>query len=154
MSKEFYIGFRVEIANKYMVHNLARRINSINNPKTILSDLHKNGKITIEKKKDMLIAHGSKAEKDKGGLANFSLLTYVGKNENDANRIIKIINVLGNDRLIREKISVFVNGMSVLNNIPELIPIRTMMIKIESIAPGFVYNGWYYAPESAVDILI
>jgi hypothetical protein len=147
MSKEFYIGFRIEIANKYIVRNFTRKFNTAKNPKTKILDLFKDGKIIIEKKKDMLIAHGAKAEKDREGLTNFALLTSIGKDKDNMNRLIKIINVLGNDRLIREKISVFVQGKSILNGLPELNPIRTAMIRIESIAPGFMHNGWYYAPE-------
>ena len=146
MDSGCYIGFRIEVANKYIVKNFVSRVNSSKNKKIRLVELRKDGKITIEKKDNMLIVHGVKADV-KTGLTNFSLLAYIeGGNETD--RIVKIINVLGNDRLIREKVSLFVHGKSILNDIPELSLLKTTLLKIERMSPGFILNSWYYAPEA------
>jgi hypothetical protein len=147
--KSFYVGFRIEVANRFIGRNFTRRFNgSGTNNKTKILELNREGKIVIEKADRMLIAHGQKVEKGmETGLSNFSLLVKQ-ENEDQACRVIKIINVLGNDRLIRERVNVFVNGRSMLNAIPELEPLKAAFIKIERIAPGFIKSGWYYAPEA------
>jgi hypothetical protein len=144
---DFFIGFRVEVGNRLVVKNLLRRINS-QHGKTQAYDLHRDGKIVIEKTKDMLVAHGEKANKGlEKGLANFAVITQI-KDEDQMFRIVRIVNVLGNDRLIRERVHQFVNGKSSLSSLPELEPIKEMFIRIERIIPGFIKSGWYYAPEA------
>lgn len=146
MSKSLYLGVRVEIANRFVkVNNLITQYNKAHKT-TKLFDLHREGKITVEKNDSMLVARG--AVNDKGsGLVNFSVMAEAKKIE-DLKRIVQIINVLGNDRLIREKVSVFVNGRSLLNAIPELVELKDAFLAIDSLIPGFINAGWYYAPEA------
>ena len=147
--KCYYVGFRIEIANRFIGKNFTRRFNgNSTNNKTKILELNREGKIVIEKIDKMLIAHGQKSERGmESGLANFSLLIKMNSEE-AAQRIIKIINVLGNDRLIRERVNVFTGGHSMLNALPELEPLKQAFIKLEKIAPGFTKAGWYYAPEA------
>jgi hypothetical protein len=146
-SKLFYLGMRVEIANRFMVKDLEKKYNSIHKD-TKIFDLCKNGRITVEKKSAMLMAKGIKNDKlSTSGLTNFSVMRKISKDE-EARRIVQIINVLGNDRLIRERISLFINCKSLLNAIPELDILRTAFLNIESVMPGFIKTGWYYAPEA------
>ena len=146
MSRPLYLGVRVEIANRFVTaSDLVKQYNKAHKT-TQLFDLHRDGKITVEKKDSMLVARG--AVNDKGsGLVNFSVMAETQKAE-DLKRVVQIINVLGNDRLIREKISVFVSGRSLLNAIPELTEMKDAFIAIDSIIPGFIKAGWYYAPEA------
>lgn len=146
MSKSLYLGVRVEVANRFVtVNNLLTQYNKTHKT-TKLFDLHREGKITVEKTDSMLVARGT--ANDKGsGLVNFSVMAETKKIE-DLKRIVQIINVLGNDRLIREKVSVFVNGRSLLNAIPELAELKEAFIAIDSLIPGFINAGWYYAPEA------
>jgi len=146
MTNGLYVGFRVEVTNKYIVRNFIRRFNS--GQKTLqVSDLYKDGKIAIEKTDHMLIARGQKIDKSDTGLANFAALVEVG-DYNELERLVKIINVLGNDRLIRERVYSFIGGKSILNAIPQLAPLKDAFVKIERLAPGFIKAGWYYAPEA------
>lgn len=148
MNKPLYLGVRVEIASRLAIKNLAKRYNSAHTT-TQIFDLHTDGKITIEKKESMIIARGTKNDNPgtHHGLVNFSLMTEMSKDE-ELRRIVQIVNVLGNDRLIREKVSVFVGGKSLLNAIPELSQLRDAFISLDSVMPGFVKSGWYYAPEA------
>lgn len=146
-NKLLYLGMRVEIANRFAVKDLEKKYNSIYKD-TKIFDLCKNGRITVEKKGVMLIARGIKNEKlPSSGLTNFSVMRKIDRNE-EVKRVVQIINVLGNDRLIRERVSLFVNGKSLLNAIPELGILRTAFLDIDSMIPGFVRTGWYYAPEA------
>ena len=147
MDKQLYLGVRVEVANRYMIKGLQKKYNDAHD-ETKIFDLHSNGKITVEKKESMLIARGANNDKQYGTkMVNFSVMTEINKDE-EVRRIVQIVNVLGNDRLIREKISVFVSGGSILNAIPELDQLKDAFISLESIMPGFIKTGWYYAPEA------
>ena len=146
MSRPLYLGVRVEVAKRFfVVKDLIKQYNKTHQT-TQLFDLYRDGKITVEKKDSMLVARG--AVNDKGsGLVNFSVMTEAKKTE-DLKRVVQIINVLGNDRLIREKVSLFVSGHSLLNAIPELTELKDAFIEIDSMIPGFINAGWYYAPEA------
>lgn len=147
MSKPLYLGVRVEIANRFAIKDLTKKYNDAHDD-TQIFDLHTDGKITVERKDSMLIARGAKNDKpNNNGLVNFSLMAEVNKDE-ELRRIVQIVNVLGNDRLIREKVSVFVNGKSLLNAIPEIDRLRDAFVSLESSMPGFIKAGWYYAPEA------
>jgi len=147
MSKPLYLGVRVEVATRFTSKDLMKKYNSAHND-TQIFDLHDNGKITVEKKDAMLIARGAKNDKPNGnGLVNFSLMAEVNKDE-ELRRIVQIVNVLGNDRLIREKVSLFVDGKSLLNAIPEINQLKAAFISLETVMPGFIKSGWYYAPEA------
>lgn len=146
MTDGLYVGFRIEVTNRYIVRNFIRRFNGTQKALQV-ADLHRDGKISIEKTENMLIARGIKAEKSDSGLANFAAMVKVSDYD-ELERIVKIINVLGNDRLIRERVYSFIGGKSVLNAIPQLAPMKDAFIKIERLAPGFIKAGWYYAPEA------
>jgi len=150
MGKPLYIGFRVEVANRFLTsRNLVKKYNS-KHDKTQIFDLHKDGKITVEKEGTMLIARGATPEKGSTGLVNFSMMAKAGDKRENIERIIQIVNVLGNDRLIRERVLTFVNGRSMLNAIPELSELKNAFIELDSIMPGFIKAGWYYAPEATL----
>lgn len=140
-----YIGFRVEISKKALViKDLDKKYNSSHLTK--IFDLHYDGRITIEKRKDILLVKGVKLDKSANGMSNFAVMTKV-KSKSEAERLAKIMNVLGNDRLIRERVGLFVNQKSVLNSIPELDPLRDAFLDLESLLPGFSKLAWYYCPE-------
>lgn len=147
MDKPLYLGVRVELANRFLiVDDLESEFNSAHDT-TKIFDIYQEGKITVEKKDSMLIARGAKNEKNSTGLVNFSVMVEVVNGE-EIKRVVQIINVLGNDRLIREKVSTFVNGKSSLNAIPEMNELKKAFINLDSILPGFLKAGWYYAPEA------
>lgn len=146
--KSFWIGFRVEVANHFVGRNFVRRFNGNGKEKTRILELNRDGKIIVKKINKMLVASGQKLEKGtETGLANFSLLTKMNS-EDEASRVTQIINVLGNDRLIRERVAVFMNGRSMLDALPELTPLKNAFVKLEKIVPGFIMAAWFYAPEA------
>jgi len=79
-------------------------------------------------------------------MTNFALV-IPSESETIAERIAQIINVLGNNRLIRERVKTFVDGQSNLNNLPELQDLNNAFTRLENYIHGFITAGWYYAPE-------
>jgi len=142
-----YIGVRIEISNRTLkIKELADVYNKNNNDAKIF-DVNENGRITVEKTKEMIIARGKKEDRIHTGLINFSVMLPVNCDNKEVERIIKIINVLGNDRLIRERVKTFVLGQSALNKMPEFVGLIAVFKNMNKIIPGFVEAAWYYAPE-------
>ena len=143
-----YIGFRVELASRIVKTDLDKIVNKYNTESSAkLFDIHTSGKITIEYVNSMVIARGKNdKQRHQGGMINFSVMIPIISGE--LHRVIQIINVLGNGRLIRERVKTFVDGKSALNQIPELTGIVDAFSGIESHIPGFTLGGWYYAPEA------
>lgn len=143
-----YVGVRVEVATR--IANISK-LKTYNRKykNTRVFDITDNGRITVEKSKQMIIARGKKNEKGPSGLVNFSVMVRQNTDKPaDIERIVKIVNCLGNERLIRERVHTFVHQHSLLNSIPELKDILTAFNNIEMLMPGFVEAGWYYAPEA------
>jgi hypothetical protein len=144
-----YIGLRVEIVNRIVKKDLCKIVDKYNDQnESKIFDLYVNGKITIERTNSMIIARGEndKRKKKGSGIINFSAMVPIESSEVD--RIVQIINVLGNGRLIRERVVTFVSGNSTLNKLPELNGLVGALSEIETHIPGFVNGGWYYAPEA------
>lgn len=148
MSSDIYLGVRVELATRfYTINNLPARYNR-KYKQTRVTDVNKNGKIAVEKTRTMLIARGEKQPKEREtGLVNFSVGIWMGDNQQDAERVVQIVNVLGNNKLIKERVKTFVDEKSTLNSIPELSRLRDAFVNLEQMMPGFISAGWYYAPE-------
>jgi hypothetical protein len=144
-----YLGFRIEIANYLLPRNLTKRFNT----KFIeaqISDLCREGKIVVERRENMLIAHGQKAGYA-SGLSNFALLCEISKGPEELKRLVEIMNTLGNERLIKERISFFTSNKSQLVHLQELKPIKNAILTLNEMIPGFIKHGWYYAPEAIFD---
>jgi hypothetical protein len=149
MSKSLYVGVRVEISNRFINNSKIIKNYNKTHKNTRLSDFHSDGKIFVERRKNMLIARGVKSDAGmSNSMANFSMMSKISGGIVAVERIIQIVNILGNDRLIRERIKTFVNGNSVLNNLPELNGLSQAFMDLDSIVPGFIRSGWYYAPEA------
>lgn len=150
MSITYYLGVRVELASRfYTVKNLPARYNR-KFKETQVFDIYKNGRITVERDKGMLIARGEEQRKDRPetGVVNFSVGINLGRNVKNVKRIVQIVNVLGNDRLIKERVKTFVDRESFLNSIPEFEQLQQAFGNLEEMMPGFIKAGWYYAPET------
>lgn len=147
MNKALYLGVRAEVARKLVPEeDVLMKYNDLHSNTKIIDPFY-NGKIMVEKTRSAVVAHGEKCLKGNTGLVNFAVMAEL-KNQNDVLRVVQIINVLGNNRLIRERTSLFSSGNSLLNSIPELSPIRDAFIEVDKLIPGFVKSGWYYAPEA------
>lgn len=144
-----YVGFRIEVSNNLVcIKNLIKKYNSSHN-NTKIFDICSDSKITVEKKGNMVIARGIKADFETG-ISTFSAVTEIGDDISDGERLVKIMNILGNDRLIKEKTTTFIDNGSNLNNIPELTPLKDAFIDLDSIIPGFLKSSWYYAPDMVI----
>lgn len=143
--KKSYLGVRVEVVNKFISDTKTLKDScSIAKVENIMED----ARITVEKKDGMLIARGKEDPKMQNGMINFSLMAPVTKQE--AERVVMITNVLGNDKLIKEKVATLCSGESVLNDIPEFQAIKQAFHEIDDENPGFIKNAWYYAPEAKI----
>lgn len=145
-----FVGFRIEMSGKFLARNFVKRYNNKYDDTKII-DICNEGKIIVKKREKMLLVSGKKVKKGFTGLINFSLMVPV-ETEADLDRIIQIVNVLGNDRLIKERVSLFVAGKSKLNYLPQLNPIKQAFIRIENMMPGFIRSAWYYVPEAVYEI--
>ena len=146
-----YIGVRVEVASR--IANMSK-LKSYNRKYTATSvfNITDNGRITVEKSNQMIIARGKKNEKGPNGLVNFSVMVKQDTDKpTDIERVVKIVNCLGNERLIRERVYTFVHHSSLLNNIPELNELLTAFNNLNELMPGFIEAGWYYAPEAVFE---
>lgn len=145
-----FIGVRVEITNKTSrIKGIDDTYKKIYKTEEIF-DYHDNGRITVERNNEMLIVKGKTEDKFTTGLINFSVMSELKRDEKELYRVVKIVNVLGNDRLIKERVKTFVDGKSMLNNLQEFSGLQSIFININDLAPGFIDLAWYYAPEAKV----
>ena len=146
-----YIGFRVEIASRLLPAKSDEVVNTYNAQGSyLIKDLQKNGRITVNKSAGMISASGGEDKNQPGrygAMVNFAVMTPMGSTQ-ELERIVQIINVLGNGRLIRERVKTFTDGDSTLNNLPELQELRDALTMMDQYIPGFINGGWYYAPEA------
>jgi len=144
MDQPVFLGFRVEIIGKIIpISNLEKTYNNIYK-ETFIFDVHKNSKILVSKVNSIILARGDTRNKN-SGLTNFGVMIQVEKSE--AERVAQIINVLGNNRLVKERVSLFVANKSTLNTIKELSLLKDAFRNIDKIIPGFIKFGWYFAPD-------
>lgn len=147
-----YIGFRIEIASRSVPSNMDKIVRTYNaaGHSSIIMDLKTNGKIAVNKASGMIMACGD-IDKRKftksSAMINFALMIAAPETK-ELERLIQIINVLGDGRLIRERVKTFVDGKSILNKLPELKTMEVELKRVEHYVPGFTINGWYYAPEA------
>jgi uncharacterized FAD-dependent dehydrogenase len=143
----FYIGVRIETSNK--ISKIKEITSKIDNKemKSQIFDFNINGKVIINKQNDIITA-GGKQESKHTGMINFALLHPLEVEDIDMNRIVRIVNVLGNGRLLKERVKTFIIGHSVLNKLSEFNELNNTFNYIEKIIPGFIENAWYYAPET------
>jgi len=145
-----YIGVRVEIASRIIKLDPDVVIKKFNNQgDSRIFNLYVDGKITIERRKSLIIARGEKEKKHTkpGGMTNFSVMLPIDQKEIE--RIVQIVNVLGNGKLIRERVKTVVDGGSVLTKIPEMHDLIGAFLDIENLVPGLELGGWCYAPEAS-----
>ena len=143
-----YIGFRAELPSRRVksdLEDILKQYNSAGDSRIL--DFRIDGKITVERKDSMLIARGTDDPiNKKQGMTNFALVVP-SESKTEAERVVQIINVLGNDRLIRERVKTFIDGESALNDLPELHGMIKAFKDLDHYIRGFVIAGWYYAPE-------
>lgn len=142
-----FIGFRIEVAKKFNKRDLDKLMRSYNEKSGLarIMDFNINSKIFPEEKSDLIYV-GTQDSKKNDGFSNFSIMLKVPRKK-EVIRLTKIINVLGNDRVIRERISVFTKKQSMLNDLKELNDLIPSLKLLNDFVPGILNNGYYYAPE-------
>lgn len=143
-----YIGFRIEIASRIITADISKLIDQYNTDNQKIFDLHTNGRISIEHKDSMLIARGENDQGKNNNIRNINFSVMIPIETKEIDRIVQIVNVLGNGRLIRERVKTFVDGQSMLNKLPELTGLVIALSNIDLYIPGFISGSWYYAPEA------
>src|SRR5574337_160250 len=137
-----YIGIRIEISNR--VSKTKELLTEFNGKtKYKIFDFNTNGKITMNKQQSDIITVCGKQESKNTGMINFALLQPLDVEENEIKRVVKIINVLGNGKLLKERVKTFVIEKSVLNKLPEFYNLNEALHCIDKIVPGFIENAWY-----------
>ena len=142
-----YVGVRAELPGSIIkkdYNNLLDEYNSSGDYR--IFDIQVDGRITMERINNMLTARGADGNKKKQGMINFALMIPAESKES-AERVVQIVNVLGNNKLIRERVLTFVDGSSALCDLPELCELRDAFTSLNDLVSGFVMGGWYYAPE-------
>lgn len=140
-----FIGFRVEVATKIIKSPLPLLVKKFNRQgETKIFDLCPKGKVVISRVNRVMTA-GGEAIKKSSANSNFALVTPLETSE--SLQVANIINVLGNGRVIRERLIDFIHGDSMLNDLAPLTPLKEGLVALEALCPGLIRSGFYYAPE-------
>jgi uncharacterized FAD-dependent dehydrogenase len=142
--RNFCVGLRIEVPNKF-VHNKDLLKVYGKDHSIYLVDLCHGGKVVAKKADDLLLA---KNDGSGTSVSNFSVLVNFGDDLEEVRRIIKIMNVLGDDKLFKERVQTFVTGKSLLNAIPELLILKQALTKLEQFIPRFCEIAWFSAPDA------
>lgn len=65
----------------------------------------------------------------------------------EATRNVKIVNVLTNDKIKKERVEDYMEGRSVLKHMPEFVGLRNVFEAIEKMVPSFTKYATMYVPE-------
>jgi hypothetical protein len=139
------IGVRIEIPTKYVCkfdleREYKKRFKLIEEFNLCLDT-----GIVPEVKNGIILA---KAKGCEPKTSTFSVMVGIGKQ--NAIRVVQILNVLGDNRVLREKLSVYMSNKSVLNQIPELAGLQQVFENLSKMVPGLVDNAWVHAPEAVL----
>ena len=144
--RNFCVGIRIEMPTKMIKKKDIVKEYKSKFSESVIFDVEHGLKIGQVYTKGIFLARPG-TEKSFGN-STFSLLISVGEDLDTALRLVKIINILGDDRVIREKVKTFFIGKSQLSLLPELQPMIEILRNIEKIVPGFIEVAWLLAPEA------
>jgi hypothetical protein len=68
----------------------------------------------------------------------------------DAIRVVRIINILSNDKIRRERAADFIQGHSVLEHLKQFDPIRKALVDLNKMVPLFLGCATVHIPEIRV----
>lgn len=138
------IGFKIEIEKNIKKSDFNKIKKAYGESGLIqAADFEKGMRVVPKQVKDMIIVDTAPNKYD--DITLFSILAPI-KKKYELKRLVKIINVLGNDRVIKERISTFTRKQSMLNNLPELECLLDAMLRLDNFIPGIVNLGYYYSP--------
>jgi len=145
----YYVGFRIETHHKILKVLTNKLIAKYNrgHKNFQIKDVCFNGKV-IQKKNDGIILSGKQFdEENKTTLSSFLLIVKKKYEKEEVMRIVKIINIMGNDRIIKEYTKEFLYGESILKYFPDIQKYKDAFLSCEEIIPGLLSRSWLYAPE-------
>lgn len=113
------------------------------------------GSIETEEVNNVKIANTRNLKGTRGNIASMSLLkTFESKSAMaDVYRLCEITNILSDTQLLREPLSRWVSGTSVLSSLPEFEPLKTGLIKLLDMIPELKNRLSIYGPEARLNAI-
>lgn len=147
--EDYYVGFRVETHHKILkiLNNKAVTKYNRGHKNFQIKDICFNGKVVLKKVDSIIVANKHYDEENKTTLSNFLLIVKQKYTKEEALRLVKIINIMGNDRIVKEYSKEFIYGDSILKYFPDIQKYKDAFLSCEQIVPGLIARSWYYAPE-------
>lgn len=143
-------GVRLEVPSKLLSEFNKSHI-SLFKEDIEIGPLSWNGTVIQEDHSDLVIStFRSNEPRWKTNKVSFSLMKKVFFDDQgsvQADRIGKLSFVLFNDRVSREKVSLFMKNKSQLNYIPEYNWLKEELLSLENLIPGIVRRGYFHVPE-------
>lgn len=146
--QDFLFTIKIEVPHEILIKRNLKDIKILFNSdvqRAKMLHLKYNGKIIAERFGNLIMANGIDI-KTNTGWANFSASLRKKITYKELERLISIVNVLGNDKIIKEKISTFLANKSQLCLLPELIDYYDSFTYLNKLLPGFASNSFYYMP--------
>ena len=143
--RNFCVGIRLEVPNKFLHNKDIFRV--YKDKGWYLYDICIGGKVVSKRVNDLLLAKND-GSSNNSNISNFSVLISLGEDLEKVERIIKIMNILGDDKIFKEKAKTFVSGKSILNSIPELCGLKQALLFLSQEFPKIIENAWLNAPDA------
>jgi uncharacterized FAD-dependent dehydrogenase len=111
------------------------------------------GSIETEEVNNVKIANTRNLKAGRGNVASMSLLkTFNSANAiNDVYRLCEITNILSDTQLLREPVSRWLTGSSVLSSLPEFQPLKDGLVKLLTLVPELKNRLVVYGPEARLN---
>jgi hypothetical protein len=142
---EFFVGVRVELPTKLITNKDLGKLYKKAYKQKLTFDVTCDQKIAPEYVDDLILAKPSNEKQ--ANLSSFPLFAIFTDLE-AALRVIRILNVLGDDKLIRESVRSFMDDKSNLSNLKELSSLKTVFGNMNAIVPHFTELAWFSAPDA------
>jgi len=113
----------------------------------LLDDMRQNSLIGDRDDKGLLSAFAYTASGRHSERTSFMASFDAGNNFADAARLIRIINILSNDKVRRERVIDFIYGHSVLEHLNQFDPIRKALLDLDKMIPSFLGCAIVHIPE-------
>jgi hypothetical protein len=140
----YCVGLRIEIPNKLLVgKDLVKFYKK--QPGVCLMDLCKGGKVIARRVGDLILA---KNDGEGGSVSSFSLMINMNEDLEGVKRLARILNILGDDKLFKERVNTFVTGKSVLSALPEFVVLKQALISLDQLIPRFTDLTWFSGPDA------
>jgi hypothetical protein len=139
------VGLRIELPSRLVKEDLDVEYRK----KFGTSDVYGvccHSKIITESVKEVFLARGCKDESL--NTSSFAVLVDLNADLNNALRVVKIINILGDDKIMRERVKDFVDRKSQLCLIPELQGLFQVLQNLTKLIPRFLELAWFSAPDA------